>query len=304
MFSHWEIWDAIDRVAERQGWSVGRLATRAGLDPTALHASKRASPDGKARWPSSATISKVLQASGTTMQEFTEILEDCAARRAAGGEGPSLAPADLIVTDRLKQRSLRPTRPGQEIDAFQDLSRRMLKDPADAIHAFTEHAVVLCEAGSAGVSVLAQHPDGGPYFRWEALAGRIAPHVGGKAPRYFSPSGLCLDRGTPILVTRPGRVFTYLGAVPDEIVEALVLPVDDGAATPLGTVWVVAHDEAGCHFSLDTIRILSQLAIQVAIALKLAGRTSGHASPDDAARPSAAPLDASGAAAKMEPVSR
>ena len=74
MFSHDRIWGAIDRLAERYEMSPSGLARKAGLDPTSFNKSKRLSPDGRLRWPSTESISKVLEATGATVEQFTAYL--------------------------------------------------------------------------------------------------------------------------------------------------------------------------------------------------------------------------------------
>jgi phage repressor protein C with HTH and peptisase S24 domain len=68
---HETIWAAIDALAERNGLSPSALARKAGLDPTAFNPSKRSSADGRARWPSTESIAKVLAATGASLEEFT-----------------------------------------------------------------------------------------------------------------------------------------------------------------------------------------------------------------------------------------
>jgi phage repressor protein C with HTH and peptisase S24 domain len=46
------------------------LARKAGLDPTTFNKSKRNGPDGRPRWPSTESIAKVLQATGTELGAF------------------------------------------------------------------------------------------------------------------------------------------------------------------------------------------------------------------------------------------
>lgn len=70
MLSHDTIWKAIDRLADSAGYSPSGLARKAGLDPTTFNKSKRRSADGKPRWPSTESISKILAVTGTTMSEF------------------------------------------------------------------------------------------------------------------------------------------------------------------------------------------------------------------------------------------
>lgn len=70
MLRHSDIWNAIDRLARDHGFSPSGLARRAGLDPTTFNKSKRKTRDGKERWPSTESISKVLQATGASLSEF------------------------------------------------------------------------------------------------------------------------------------------------------------------------------------------------------------------------------------------
>jgi phage repressor protein C with HTH and peptisase S24 domain len=74
MFSHDRIWSAIDALAERHQLSPSGLARRAGLDPTSFNKSKRHSADGRERWPSTESIAKVLDATGSTIAQFMEFL--------------------------------------------------------------------------------------------------------------------------------------------------------------------------------------------------------------------------------------
>lgn len=76
MLSHGEIWGAIDRLALRYGLSPSGLARKAGLDPTTFNKSKRFAGDGRPRWPSTESISKILVATGARLDDFTTLLED------------------------------------------------------------------------------------------------------------------------------------------------------------------------------------------------------------------------------------
>jgi phage repressor protein C with HTH and peptisase S24 domain len=70
MLSHSAIWDAIDALARRHGFTPSGLAKVAGLDSTAFNPSKRMSKDGRGRWPSTESISKVLEATGESFDAF------------------------------------------------------------------------------------------------------------------------------------------------------------------------------------------------------------------------------------------
>jgi phage repressor protein C with HTH and peptisase S24 domain len=71
---HEDIWRALDTLAAEHGLSVSGLAKRAGLDPTTFNPSKRHLGDGRARWPSTESVAKVLNATGATLEEFTALV--------------------------------------------------------------------------------------------------------------------------------------------------------------------------------------------------------------------------------------
>ena len=75
MLSHDRIWAAIDRLAERYGMSASGLARKSGLDATSFNRSKRTSPDGRDRWPSTESVAKVLRATGASLDEFMRLIE-------------------------------------------------------------------------------------------------------------------------------------------------------------------------------------------------------------------------------------
>lgn len=70
MFSHDEVWSAIDSLAQQNDMSVSRLARNAGLDPTTFNKSKRISADGRLRWPSTESLSKIMIATGIDIDDF------------------------------------------------------------------------------------------------------------------------------------------------------------------------------------------------------------------------------------------
>jgi phage repressor protein C with HTH and peptisase S24 domain len=78
MLTHAQIWTALDRLAARSGLSASGLAKRSGLDPTTFNRSKRITPDGRARWPSTESLAKALAATGTTIDTFVELITDSA----------------------------------------------------------------------------------------------------------------------------------------------------------------------------------------------------------------------------------
>ncbi|MCI5078168.1 helix-turn-helix transcriptional regulator [Oricola sp.] len=86
MLSHKRIWDAIDALAARHDLSASGLAKRAGLDSTTFNKSKRIAADGRPRWPSTESLAKIMEATGSSVDEFMVLVrgEDAA---------PSASPA-------------------------------------------------------------------------------------------------------------------------------------------------------------------------------------------------------------------
>ena len=74
MLKHADIWNAIDQLAAKHGFSPSGLARRAGLDPTTFNKSKRVARDGRPRWPSTESIAKILDATGASMAEFVAFI--------------------------------------------------------------------------------------------------------------------------------------------------------------------------------------------------------------------------------------
>jgi phage repressor protein C with HTH and peptisase S24 domain len=76
MLTHAQIWLAIDGLAKRSGLSPSGLAKRAGLDPTTFNKSKRITPDGRARWPSTESVAKSLAATGASIDQFVALISE------------------------------------------------------------------------------------------------------------------------------------------------------------------------------------------------------------------------------------
>ncbi|WP_201842562.1 S24 family peptidase [Microvirga zambiensis] len=75
MLSHERVWASIDSLASRNGLSASGLARRSGLDATSFNKSKRLSPEGRQRWPSTESIAKILKATGSTLEDFLRLVE-------------------------------------------------------------------------------------------------------------------------------------------------------------------------------------------------------------------------------------
>src|ERR1700754_4875293 len=78
MLTHAQIWTALDRLAAVAGLSPSGLAKKSGLDPTTFNRSKRVTPDGRSRWPSTESVAKALAATGTNIETFVELITESA----------------------------------------------------------------------------------------------------------------------------------------------------------------------------------------------------------------------------------
>ncbi len=74
IMKHDDIWRALDTLAAEYGLSASGLAKRSGLDATTFNPSKRRMPDGRARWPSTESLAKVLDATGASLELFTSLV--------------------------------------------------------------------------------------------------------------------------------------------------------------------------------------------------------------------------------------
>jgi signal transduction histidine kinase len=172
---------------------------------------------------------------------------------------------DVILNSELLHRPSRPPDSEAENSALKALAQTMVDSPHTILQKLVETAHRLCNAHTAGISLLEEH-DGQEVFRWEALAGVFADRLNNTMPRYASPCGTTIDRNATQLMYMAERVFPALKAEPP-VVEALLVPfhVDN---KPVGTVWLVAHDESR-KFDREDERIVETLAQFASVAWQL-----------------------------------
>jgi phage repressor protein C with HTH and peptisase S24 domain len=73
---------------------VSGLARRAGLDSTAFNKSKRLSSDGRPRWPSTESLAKIIEATGSSLNEFIALIDG---RKAVSDALPAQKPSVPLV---------------------------------------------------------------------------------------------------------------------------------------------------------------------------------------------------------------
>ncbi|MEP6913659.1 MAG: ATP-binding protein [bacterium] len=162
----------------------------------------------------------------------------------------------VVINSQLAARFSRPPDFETENDALKMLSQALADEPQTILQKLVEVALRLCRADTAGISLLENH-DGKEVFRWEALAGVFADRLDNTMPRYASPCGTTIDRNATQLMYLPERFFTALKVEPP-VVEALLIPFHF-ENKPVGTVWVLTHDERR-KFDREDERIVGTLA--------------------------------------------
>jgi signal transduction histidine kinase len=164
---------------------------------------------------------------------------------------------DIFITHDLDRRPRRLPDYQAENRGLVELARGLAQAPESILQRVTEMARELCHAETAGISLIEQY-EGHAVFRWRALAGVFASHLGGMTPRDFSPCGIVVDRRQTQLVSVPGRYYPYLNEAQPPIAECLLLPFFV-AGEVRGTLWLMAHDERR-KFDAEDVRVLSSLA--------------------------------------------
>lgn len=184
----------------------------------------------------------------------------------SGTPADSVFESGILITDQLNQRPHRPSNLEAEVETLRALGQQLTRPPQAILKYLVQAAVNLCQAGTAGVSLIEPLPDGTETFRWVALAGVYEPFEGGTSDREHSPCGVCLSQGSPQLYSHPERHFSCLEAADPPIVEGLVIPLRlEGQA--LGTIWIASHDEQR-QFNNEDVRIMTSLADFTAMALQ------------------------------------
>ena len=164
---------------------------------------------------------------------------------------------EVVKTEELARRPSRQPDHAAESRALVALACEMADSPRTILQKLVDTALELCRAGSAGISIL-ETEAGKEIFRWHALAGAFVPFLRGTTPRDFSPCGIVLDRNAPQLMTDPERYYPYIADLSPHVAELLLIPFYRGTR-PVGTVWVVAHDDAR-RFDAEDARLMTSLS--------------------------------------------
>ena len=163
---------------------------------------------------------------------------------------------DVIITGALAHRPARAPDHGLEADAMARLAEELATDPERLLQTLCDLLVKHGVAGSAGISLLEAEKDGGR-FQWVALAGAWAAMRGGVMPLDASPCGVVVARAAMQLFDNPARFFGH-GEIQPTVHELLLMPFFH-RGTPIGTVWIAAHDPDR-KFDQEDGRLLERLS--------------------------------------------
>lgn len=161
----------------------------------------------------------------------------------------------VFGTEVLFQRPFRRENLEAENRALVTLADELANQARHLLQKLAEIALELCNADSAGVSIL--EPDA-KALRWHACAGFFAGNVGTVISRANSPCGMVLEQNAPILFEEPAIHFSILRSIEPPMTELLLLPFHE-ENIPVGTVWVVAHS-SGRKFDREDLRLMTSLS--------------------------------------------
>ena len=142
----------------------------------------------------------------------------------------------------------------------------MVENPAEVLQKLAELVLGLCDAGSAGVSIL--EPDGkSEHIRWHAAAGAFASGLNRTSPRDAVPCGTALAGNSVLLLQDTNRFFPLMRSVGPRIHEGLFAPWSI-KGKPVGTVWAFGHMPEK-QFDAEDARVLTSLASFASVAYQM-----------------------------------
>ncbi len=105
MMRHEDVWRALDTLAAEKGLSPSGLARAAGLHPTTFNRSKRRGRAGL-RWPSTESLSRVLQATGASLEAFTALVSGARALTTGRHHRAGMRHLPMLPLSRLGEAEL------------------------------------------------------------------------------------------------------------------------------------------------------------------------------------------------------
>src|SRR5215217_377682 len=173
---------------------------------------------------------------------------------------------DVLITAELARRPSRAPDYEGESRALGLLAQEMATHPDGVLRKCAELVMELCQADSAGISVLEPGGETG-IFRWHAIVGTLAGYWGETVPREASPCGVVIARDSVLLFREAERFFPDLRSIEPQVYETLLTPWHVNGA-PIGTLWAIKHTPDG-RFDAEDARLLQSLARFAAAAYQM-----------------------------------
>ena len=174
----------------------------------------------------------------------------------------------IDATALLDSRPRRPVNWQAEAEAWEKLTNAFVNQPATLAQALADTALALTGAQASGIS-LDQSDAAQPVFRWIATSGTYSCYLNGTMPRHFSPCGEVVSRNAPVLMREMRKLYTYVEALNESPHEVLLVPFHH-LGKPVGTVWIVRHDDAR-GFDAEDLRVIQKLTRFAGSAVERAG---------------------------------
>jgi CheY-like chemotaxis protein len=149
---------------------------------------------------------------------------------------------DVLITPELQIRPRRARESGALEAAMLVLADELADPSRHALQRVVDMAMSLCDAGSAGFS-LRETVDGRERYRWFAVAGALREYLWSALPAEMAFSSTVVERKGTQLLRHPSRRWRALGERRPQIVEILATPLQYGAVSPFGVLWVATHNE-------------------------------------------------------------
>jgi len=198
--------------------------------------------------------------------------------------GPQIADLRAVsCNDDLARRPRRTPDPAAETRVLLRLAKTMARAPERLLQELVEELCDLCQAGSAGLSLLEATADGREqHFRWVATAGRFIQYTGQTIPRHLSPCGAVIDADRMVLLSHPERYFPYISALSDPVEEVLLFPFHRGDEA-IGTIWVASH-AGDRRFDQEDARLIADIAQFAGAAVQASADAEARAKLESEAR--------------------
>lgn len=180
-------------------------------------------------------------------------------------EETGLEVLDLRTDAPFAARRIHTRDTAEQMAGLQRLSHALLERPETILQELVNAAVELCEADSAGISIVREDATDEQYYHWVATAGTYSGFLGAILPRYPSACGLTLHRSHAQHFTVGKKFFDILGVEAPLVTDGILLPWQ--TEDTQGTIFVMAHDRAEA-FDANDARLMEMLADFAAMGYK------------------------------------